>query len=73
LKEINTAIKATKRLGEKPPIFLLRFKAALEYEMAWLRKRKLAETKLKKYRKRVKYYEKRIARFELLIQRRQGK
>ncbi len=64
LKEINAAIRGTKRMHEKPPLFLLRFKAALEYEVMWLRKRKLAETKLKKYRKRVKYYEKQLMRYD---------
>lgn len=60
LKQINDAIKATKRIGCKPSLFLTRCQRALEYEALWLRKRKLAETKLKKYRKRVKYYERQL-------------
>ena len=64
LKEINAAIRGTKRMGHKVPIFLVRFKAALEYERQWVRKRKLAETKLKKYRRKVVYYQKQAMRNE---------
>ncbi len=65
LAEINWAIRAAKRMGVRPPKMLLRYKAVLEGENRWKRKKKIAETWLKKYQRRSRYYERQIYRKEV--------
>ena len=59
LKDIRIAIKAAKRLsGGQAPVPLLNYQRAQFFLDAWTRKAKLAQTKIKKYRKQVNRYQK---------------
>jgi thiamine kinase-like enzyme len=59
LKDIRTAIKAAKRVsGGRVPVPLLNYQSAQFYLDQWMRKAKLAQTKIKRYRRMVKRYQK---------------
>jgi len=62
LKDIRTAIKASKRISGKAPVPLLNYQGALFLLKQWQFKLKLAQTKVKKYQKQVKRYEKKYGR-----------
>ena len=58
LHDTKSAIKASKKISGKVPVPLQRFHNALFFLETWQRKLKLAQTKVKKYRKIVARYEK---------------
>ena len=58
LKDLRIAIKASKRMGGKVPAPLLNYQRAQFRFEQWQRKLKLAQTKVKKYRKQVTRYNK---------------
>lgn len=60
VSQIDAAIKMVKRLGGRPPVVLVRYRKALLALAFWRRKRKLAETKVKKYLTAVRRYEKKV-------------
>jgi hypothetical protein len=57
MHDLESAIRAAKRLGVRPPLTLVRHQKALHYLQGWQRKAKLAATKVKCYRRKVRYYE----------------
>lgn len=62
IKALVQGFKVCKRLGEHSPIRLRRYAGALSLLRTWNQKRKLAETKIKKYERLCKRYEKLINR-----------
>jgi hypothetical protein len=56
IAELQESIKLSKRLGVKPTRRILAQLRLLELEQTWTRKLKLAQTKLKKYRRKLKRY-----------------
>lgn len=59
LHDVKSAIALCKRTGVKPPITLVRYQRVLELLTQWQRKAKLAQTKVRIYRRKAKHYEKR--------------
>lgn len=64
LAQIEQAIKTVKRLGGKPPSVLIRYRRVLVLLASWQRKRKMAETKVKKYARIVRRYDKKVGGIE---------
>lgn len=56
--DLKTAVAASKRVTGKAPITLRNYRDSLWFLEQWQKKLKLAQTKVKKYRKQCKRYEK---------------
>jgi hypothetical protein len=56
IKELEQAIRVSKRCTGKPPRVLIRRLSVLEHMREWTKKEKLAQTKLKTYRRKLRAY-----------------